>query len=70
MYKIVIVDDDMLIRKGIRNVIRWKDLDCEISGEASSGDDALKVIEKVKPDIVITDIKMPNMDGIELIEKN
>lgn len=69
MYKIVIVDDDMLIRKGIRNVIRWRDLECEISGEASSGDEALKVIEEVKPDIVITDIKMPNMDGIELIDR-
>ncbi|BCS81899.1 response regulator transcription factor [Anaerocellum diazotrophicum] len=69
MYKIVIVDDDMLIRKGIRNVIRWKDIECEICAEASSGDEALKVIEEVKPDIVITDIKMPNMDGIELIER-
>lgn len=69
MYKIVIVDDDMLIRKGIRNVIRWKDLECEICAEASSGDEALKVIEEVKPDIVITDIKMPNMDGIELIDR-
>lgn len=69
MYKIVIVDDDILIRKGIRNVIRWKDLECEICAEASSGEEALKVIEEVKPDIVITDIKMPNMDGIELIDR-
>ncbi|ABP66303.1 response regulator receiver protein [Caldicellulosiruptor saccharolyticus DSM 8903] len=69
MYKILIVDDDMLIRKGIRNVIRWKDFDCEICAEASTGEEALELIKKFTPDIVITDIRMPNMDGIELIER-
>lgn len=69
MYKILIVDDDMLIRKGIRNVIRWSDFDCEICAEASTGEEALELVRKCMPDIVITDIKMPNMDGIELIEK-
>ncbi|WAM33588.1 response regulator transcription factor [Caldicellulosiruptor morganii] len=69
MYKILIVDDDMLIRKGIRNVIRWKDLNCEICGEASTAEEALELVKELSPDIVITDIKMPNMDGIEMIEE-
>lgn len=69
MYKVVIVDDDILIRKGIRNVIKWRDYCCDVCAEASSGEEAIEIIKECKPDIVITDIKMPNMDGIELIRE-
>lgn len=65
--KVIIVDDEYLIRMGIRSMIEWEDLGCEIAGEASNGEEALKLIEELEPDIVITDVKMPVLGGLELI---
>lgn len=69
MYRVIIVDDEPLIRNGLRNTIEWDELSLEISGEASNGTEALKLIKEVKPQIIITDIKMPVMDGLELIKR-
>ncbi len=66
MFKLFIVDDEPTIRKGLSQFIPWNNIDVEIVGEACDGASALKKIETLNPDIVITDIKMPNMDGIEL----
>ena len=60
----MIVDDEPLILAGIASLLDWKEYGCEISGKAANGQQALKLMEEQKPDIVITDIKMPGMDGI------
>lgn len=69
MLKVVIIDDEVLARVGIKSMIDWADADCEVAGDADNGESGLELIKKVKPDIVITDIKMPVMNGLELIEK-
>jgi two-component system, response regulator YesN len=67
MLRILIVDDDKIIRKGLRTIIENDTLDFKVIGEATNGLRALEKIEEMNPDILITDIKMPVMDGIELI---
>jgi len=69
VYKVVIIDDEVLARVGIKSMINWEEVDCEISGDADNGESGLELIKSVKPDIVITDIKMPVMNGLQLIEK-
>ena len=64
MYRVMIVDDEPLILAGIASLLDWKEYGCEIAGKAANGQQALKLMEEQKPDIVITDIKMPGMDGI------
>ncbi len=67
MYRVLIVDDEPMIRKGLRETVEWDNLGLEIAGEAGDGISALEIIESNLPHILITDIKMPKMDGIELI---
>ena len=67
--KVLIVDDEMLIRQGIINYINWEQEGYQIIGEASNGKEAMQLIEEFSPHIVITDIVMPIMDGIDLVRK-
>lgn len=67
MYKLLIVDDEPLVQVGIKSMLDWVTLDIEIVGTASNGEAALKLIEEQMPDIVITDIKMPILSGLELV---
>jgi two-component system, response regulator YesN len=69
MYKIMIVDDEMLVRIGVKALINWQELGFEIVGEASNGQTAYEKYVALKPDLVITDIKMPKQDGIWLTKK-
>lgn len=69
MYKVLIVEDEEMIRIGIRYSIDWIKADCIVIDDASNGEDGLNKIATLKPDIVITDINMPIMDGITMIEK-
>lgn len=64
--KIVIVDDEVLARQGLKHLVNWEQEGFEIAGEASHGGEALELIERLRPHIVITDIVMPVMDGLEL----
>ncbi|MBP5328369.1 MAG: response regulator [Spirochaetaceae bacterium] len=66
MYKVFIVDDEVIVREGIRSKIDWDNTEFELAGEAADGEIALSMIQDIKPDILITDIKMPFMDGLEL----
>ena len=66
MYKVFVVDDEIVIREGLRNNIRWEENGFSLVGEAPDGEIALPMIRDEKPDILITDIRMPFMDGIEL----
>lgn len=69
MYRIMLVDDEPLILAGITSLINWEDHDCTIVGKATNGQQALEQIIQLQPDIIITDIKMPVMNGLELIGK-
>lgn len=68
MIKILIADDHLLIRQGLRLVLDTE-LDFELVGEASDGNEALSLCKKLKPDVVLMDLRMPNMDGLTAIEK-
>ena len=65
-YRLLIVDDEVLIRKALSQYIDWESLNCVVHATASNGKEAIKIIEENKIDIVITDVKMPLIDGIEL----
>lgn len=67
--KVLIVDDEMLIRQGIINYIDWEQEGFQIVGEASNGKEAMQLIAEFSPHIVVTDIVMPIMDGIDLVRE-
>ncbi|UPK41566.1 helix-turn-helix domain-containing protein [Paenibacillus pabuli] len=69
MYKLMIVDDELLMRVGIRSMLNWEEYNFYVAGEAGNGKEALELALEVTPDLIITDIKMPIMDGLELIQK-
>lgn len=69
MRKLLIVDDEPLVLVGIQSMLKWEDYNIEIVGTARNGSIALELIQKFRPDIVITDIKMPVMTGLELCKK-
>ena len=69
MTKVLIVDDEKYVRMGIKSDTDWALIGCEVVGEASNGLEALEVAENTRPDLVVSDIRMPKMDGIELAEK-
>lgn len=68
MYKLAIIDDEYIIRNGIAENIDWSNMGFNVIFTANNGREALQLMEKEIPDVVITDIKMPVMDGIELIK--
>ncbi len=69
MYKILIVDDEYYARYGLRESIDWKQYDCEIIGEATDAEEAFEQFSKHMPDIVITDIRMEDTNGLDFIKK-
>ncbi|MBN1623571.1 MAG: response regulator [Clostridia bacterium] len=69
MFKVLLVDDEEEVRSGIKDRIDWNQFNLVACGEAENGREALEFFDEVIPDIVITDINMPFMDGLELAEK-
>lgn len=69
MIEIVIIEDETYIRKGMVVTTPWEDLGCKVIGEAGDGQEGLELIQRLKPDIVITDVNMPVKDGIEMIRE-
>ena len=69
MIKVLIVDDEKYVRMGIKTETDWALIGCEVVGEAANGLEALELADQVRPDLVVSDIRMPKMDGIELAEK-
>lgn len=69
MNKVLIVDDEVFVRKGLRSMLDWDSLGYEVCGEAENGQAALELMKTLKPDVVITDIRMPVLDGLALIQK-
>nr|WP_261305363.1 response regulator [Paenibacillus andongensis] len=68
MIKVMIVDDDKLVRKGLISAMPWHDFDMEVVGEASNGEKALEFIAANAIDLLLTDLAMPVMSGIELLK--
>ena len=67
MYTLIIVDDEERIRQGLKKYMPWGELGYQVVGEAGNGREALELIEKLRPDVILCDIKMPIMDGISLV---
>ncbi len=67
MIRVVVVDDQTLVRHGIRNLLSLAD-GIEVTGEAADGIDALDAIARLRPDVVLLDVRMPRMDGLEVLE--
>lgn len=69
MLKVLVVEDEEMIRRGIVLAVDWAALDCVVVGEAANGLEALDAVERLDPSLIITDLKMPQMDGIELLRR-
>jgi len=69
VYKVLIVDDEPLMRKGLKTVIKWEECGCFICGEAGNVEEGSDAICRLKPDIVITDIKMYDLSGLDMLEQ-
>ena len=67
MFKVVVMEDEELIKKGLIYMVDWTSYGCIVAGEASNGVKGVELIYRIRPDIVITDIKMPMMSGIQLL---
>jgi len=68
MFKVFLVEDENVVREGIRKNIQWEQYGFHYTGDASDGELALPMIREIQPDLLITDIKMPFMDGLTLIK--
>lgn len=69
MLKVMIVDDERIIRYGIVSMVRWEKLGLKLVGEAAEGREGYELFLKTRPDIVITDLKMPGLSGLEMVSK-
>lgn len=67
--KIAIVDDEWIIREGIKKLVNWEKQHCTVVGEAADGLEAVNLVETLKPDILIIDINLPILSGLEVIRK-
>lgn len=69
LYRILLVDDEEEVRKSMIKKIDWKNAGFEVAGDAENGEEAMEIIEASEPDVVLTDIRMPYMDGLSLAER-
>lgn len=69
MYKVLIIDDEYLVRVGLKDTIDWASFGAEIVGEATNGKQGFQLALQLQPDLIITDVKMPVMNGVELASK-
>ncbi len=67
MYKVVIIDDEPIIVKGLEKTVKWKEFGCIVAGTAYNGVEGMELIRREKPDMLISDICMPKMDGLAMI---
>lgn len=69
MLRVFLAEDEYVIREGIKKNIDWEAVGCEFCGEAADGETALEKVTELKPDLIISDIRMPFMDGLEFCSK-
>lgn len=67
MYKVMIADDEHIIRRGVASLIDWKELGCEVVGEAANGSEACERLREEPVDILVCDIRMPGKSGLEVV---
>lgn len=67
MKKVVLVDDEQVILTGLMRVIPWEEYGCRVVGTAADGREGIELIRRLRPDILFTDIRMPNMDGLAMV---
>src|SRR4051794_35476657 len=70
MWKVIIVEDEIFVRESVKELINWGELGFQLVGEAGDGLQALELMEKEKPHVVITDIIMPKLNGLELLQES
>ena len=69
MYKVLIADDEKIIRMGLRSVIDWEEQGYTIVGEASNGSEVIRAIDELSPDVILIDIRMPKISGLDAIKQ-
>ena len=69
MYKVLFAEDELLVRLGLQNSIPWSKYEMEVVALAENGLEAYKLFEEIHPDILITDLRMEGMDGLELVKR-
>ena len=69
MYRLMIVDDDALVRERLRRLIRFADLQLDLVCEAGEGEEALALYEQYRPNLLVSDINIPLVDGLEVIRR-
>jgi len=69
LWKVMIVEDEVFVRESVKELIRWEEMNFTLVAEAGDGLEALELMKKEPPDLVITDIMMPGMDGVELLKE-
>ena len=67
MLKVLVVDDESVVRRGIVLGVDWASMGCVVVGEATNGEEGIAAVERYNPNLIITDIRMPHMDGIEMM---
>ena len=66
MLKIIIVEDEEIIRMGLAYTVDWQSMGAQVMGEAADGVEGLEMVAAVRPDVVLTDIRMPRMNGLDM----
>lgn len=69
MYKVVLIDDEKVVLEGLNKMIDWEGMGCRVVGQADDGKMGLDLIGELRPDIILTDIRMPKLDGLEMINR-
>lgn len=69
MIRVIVIEDEAMVRRGIIQTIDWSSMECIVIGEASNGEQGINLIRELKPDLIISDVRMPHLDGVTMIKQ-